>query len=79
MRLETLQAIQSDTHVLKKIDELEGLVSSVKCKVLIARGGRSRIISDEKTAALAARFPDARWTTIPNAPQRPGGQSGGTR
>jgi pimeloyl-ACP methyl ester carboxylesterase len=55
------------TYILNKIDELELLASAMTCKVLIARGGRSRIITDEKVAAFAALFHDARGTTIPDA------------
>ncbi len=54
-------------YILNKIDELELLAPAMTCKVLIARGGRSRIITDEKVAAFAARFHDARGTTIPDA------------
>lgn len=54
-------------YILNKIDELELLAPAISCKVLIARGGRSRIITDETVAAFVARFHDARGTTIPDA------------
>jgi pimeloyl-ACP methyl ester carboxylesterase len=54
-------------YILNKIDELELLAPAMTCKVLIARGGRSRIITDENVAAFAARFHDARATTISDA------------
>jgi len=54
-------------HILAKIEELEALAPAMRCKVLIVRGADSRIITDEKVAAFAARFRDARWVTIPEA------------
>jgi pimeloyl-ACP methyl ester carboxylesterase len=54
-------------HVLNKIEDLPALAPAVPCKALIVRGGRSRIITDEKVAAFAARFRDGRWITIPDA------------
>jgi len=54
-------------HVLNKIEDLPALARAVPCKVLIVRGGRSRIITDEKAAAFAARFREGRWITIPDA------------
>jgi pimeloyl-ACP methyl ester carboxylesterase len=54
-------------HILGKCDELDDLAPNLECRVLIARGGRSRILTDEKVAAFAARFRCAFWITIPDA------------
>jgi len=54
-------------HILGKIDELSELAPTLECKVLIARGGRSRILTDEKVAAFVTRFRHASWVTIPAA------------
>jgi pimeloyl-ACP methyl ester carboxylesterase len=54
-------------HIIAKLDELEHLAGAIACPMLIARGGRSRIYSDDKAAAFAARFPDGRWTAIDGA------------
>jgi esterase len=37
----------------------------VTCPVLVIRGGLSDVIADEDAVALAGRFPDGRWTTVP--------------
>src|ERR1700687_616429 len=39
-------------YILNKIDELELLAPAMTCKVLIARGGRSRIITGEERGAV---------------------------
>ena len=54
-------------HILGKIDELSDLAPTLGCRVLIARGGRSRILTDEKVADFARRFRCASWITIPDA------------
>ncbi len=54
-------------HILAKLEELPALAPHVAIPVLIARGGRSRILCDEKVASFAARFPNGSWTTIPEA------------
>jgi pimeloyl-ACP methyl ester carboxylesterase len=54
-------------HILGKVDELSELAPTLECKVLITRGGRSRILTDEKVAAFAGRFCNASCATIPEA------------
>jgi pimeloyl-ACP methyl ester carboxylesterase len=54
-------------HILDKIEELPALAPAVTCKVLIVRGSRSRIITNEKADAFAGRFRDGRWITIAEA------------
>jgi pimeloyl-ACP methyl ester carboxylesterase len=54
-------------HILDKIQELNELAPAIACKILITRGGRSRILTDDKVAAFAARFRHGRWVTIPEA------------
>lgn len=54
-------------HILGKIQELHELASEIECRVLIIRGGASRILTDEKVAAFIARFRRGRWIKIPEA------------
>jgi len=54
-------------HVLGRLQELTDLASVIPCPVLVVRGGRSRVLTDEKVAAFAARCRDAHWLTIPGA------------
>ena len=50
-----------------RLAELSELAGSITCKVLIARGGQSRVLTNEKVAAFATRFRDARCVSIPEA------------
>jgi len=54
-------------HILGQLADLEGLAPAVACPVLVVRGARSRIVTDDTAAAFAARFPDGRWCVIPEA------------
>lgn len=54
-------------HILSKLADLAGLAPAVACPVLVARGARSRIVTDDTAAAFASRFPDGRWCVIPQA------------
>jgi pimeloyl-ACP methyl ester carboxylesterase len=54
-------------HVLGRLQELTDLASVIPCPVLVVRGGRSRVLTDEKVAAFAARCREAHWLTIPGA------------
>jgi len=54
-------------HILAKLAELPALASHIACPVLIARGGRSRIFSDEAAARCAALFAQGKWVRIEDA------------
>ena len=54
-------------HILSKLAELADLAPTVACPVLIARGGRSRVVTDAAAADFAGRFPRGAWTVIPDA------------
>ncbi|WP_332773458.1 alpha/beta fold hydrolase [Phenylobacterium sp.] len=54
-------------HILGKLADLEGLAPTVACPVLVVRGARSRIVTDDTASAFAGRFPDGRWCVIPDA------------
>jgi pimeloyl-ACP methyl ester carboxylesterase len=51
-------------HILGKLAELPALAPHINCPVLVARGARSRIFSDEAAARCAALFPHGEWTRI---------------
>ena len=54
-------------HILAKLAELPDFASRITCPVLVARGGRSRIFSDEAAARCAAWFALGEWARIENA------------
>jgi pimeloyl-ACP methyl ester carboxylesterase len=54
-------------HILAKLAELPTLAASIGCPVLIARGARSRIFSDEAAARYAALFACGEWVRIEDA------------
>lgn len=54
-------------HILGKLADLSDLAPGVACPVLVARGARSRTLTDETAAAFAAGFPQGRWCVIPQA------------
>jgi len=54
-------------HILAKLEELPGLAKSMPLPVRIVRGGRSRVLTDEKVAAFAACFPNGSWALVPDA------------
>lgn len=54
-------------HILGKLAELPQLAPQIRCPVLVVRGGRSRIFSDEAAARCAALFENGRWLAIEEA------------
>jgi pimeloyl-ACP methyl ester carboxylesterase len=54
-------------HILAKLEELPELAKSMALPVRIVRGGRSRVLTDEKVARFAACFPNGSWVLIPEA------------
>ena len=40
-------------HILAKLEELPHVASRITCPVLVVRGGRSRVLTDEKVASFA--------------------------
>ena len=54
-------------HILGKLAELPALAVHIECPVLVARGARSRIFSDEAAARCAALFAQGTWTRIEDA------------
>lgn len=54
-------------HILGKLAELPALAPNIGCRVLVARGGRSRIFSDKAAAQCAALFARGSWTRIEEA------------
>jgi pimeloyl-ACP methyl ester carboxylesterase len=54
-------------HLLGRLADLNELASSIACPVLLARGERSRVLTDEKVAAFAARCREGRGLTIAGA------------
>jgi pimeloyl-ACP methyl ester carboxylesterase len=54
-------------HILGKLAELPALAARITCPVLVARGARSRIFSDEAAARCAALFVQGEWTRIDEA------------
>jgi pimeloyl-ACP methyl ester carboxylesterase len=54
-------------HILGELAELADLAPRVVCPVLIARGGRSRVVTDAAAADFADRFPRGAWCVIPDA------------
>jgi pimeloyl-ACP methyl ester carboxylesterase len=54
-------------HILAKLAELPALAPQIACPVLVARGARSRIFSDEAAARCAALFAQGQWVRIADA------------
>ena len=54
-------------HILGKLAELPALAPRIACPVLVARGARSRIFSDEAAARCAALFARGQWIPIEEA------------
>jgi pimeloyl-ACP methyl ester carboxylesterase len=54
-------------HLLGRLQELTDLAPVIPCPVLVVRGGRSRVLTDEKVAAFAVHCRDGHWLTIPGA------------
>jgi pimeloyl-ACP methyl ester carboxylesterase len=54
-------------HLLGKLAELNELASAITCPVLVVRGGRSRVLTDQKAAEFAARCGEGHWLTIAGA------------
>jgi len=54
-------------HLLGRLAELNELASAIACRVLVVRGDRSRVLTDEKVAAFAARCREGHWLAIAGA------------
>jgi pimeloyl-ACP methyl ester carboxylesterase len=54
-------------HLLGKLADLNELAPGIACRVLVVRGDRSRVLSDEKVAEFAARCREGHWLTIAGA------------
>jgi pimeloyl-ACP methyl ester carboxylesterase len=54
-------------HLLGRLQDLNELASAIACRVLVVRGDRSRVLTDEKVAEFAARCREGRWLTIAGA------------
>lgn len=57
-------------HILAKLSELSelsGLAPSIRCLVLVVKGGRSRVLDEAAAARFAARFPQGTAISIPCA------------
>jgi pimeloyl-ACP methyl ester carboxylesterase len=51
-------------YFLTKIAEIERLANAITCEVLVARGSRSRVFSDDSARRCAESFPRGRWVRI---------------
>ncbi|MEA2649946.1 MAG: hypothetical protein QOG61_2381 [Candidatus Binataceae bacterium] len=54
-------------YFLGRLQELNELASAITCQVLVVRGDRSRVLTDEKVAEFAARCRQGQWLTIVGA------------
>lgn len=54
-------------HILGKLAEMRELAPCVQCPVLVARGGRSRVFTEQAAADFAQVFSSGRWINIPDA------------
>lgn len=54
-------------HILAKLAEMPSLAPRIQCPVLVTRGARSRVFSEETAVAFAQMFARGRWTGIPDA------------
>ena len=54
-------------HILAKLEELPHMAPRITCPVLVVRGGRSRVLTDEKVASFVGLLPHGRWTVVPDA------------
>lgn len=54
-------------HLLGKLQDLNELASAITCRVLVVRGDRSRVLTDQKVAEFAARCGEGHWLTIAGA------------
>jgi pimeloyl-ACP methyl ester carboxylesterase len=51
-------------YFLGKVDEIARLAPAIEAPVLVVRGARSRVFTDEAAAECAALFPNGRWQRI---------------
>jgi pimeloyl-ACP methyl ester carboxylesterase len=51
-------------HLLGRLQDLNELAPAITCPVLVVRGDRSRVLTDDKVAEFAARCREGRWLTI---------------
>lgn len=54
-------------HILEKLAELKALACMITCPVLVAKGGNSRVLTQEGLERFASRFRKGRWAVIPAA------------
>lgn len=54
-------------HILGELARLADVAPGIACPVLVVRGGRSRILTDETAARFAGRFPNGRWLVVTDA------------
>jgi pimeloyl-ACP methyl ester carboxylesterase len=54
-------------YFLEKVDEIARIAPTIDVPVLVARGARSRVFSEEAARACAAAFPHGRWVRIEDA------------
>jgi 3-oxoadipate enol-lactonase len=48
-------------------EALAGAAERLPAPCLVVRGGRSQVFSGDAAARHAARFPDGKWVTVPDA------------
>jgi len=54
-------------YFIGKVTEIAQRTSEITAPVLVLRGARSRVFSDEAASACAASFPNGRWVRIESA------------
>jgi pimeloyl-ACP methyl ester carboxylesterase len=54
-------------HILDKISDLAGLAPHISCPVLVVKGGRSVVLTEQDTDSFARAFPNGRWQIVGNA------------
>jgi pimeloyl-ACP methyl ester carboxylesterase len=61
------RGMENYEYFLGKVDEIARLAPAIAGPVLVLRGARSRVFSDEAAADCAALFPNGRWLRIEEA------------
>jgi pimeloyl-ACP methyl ester carboxylesterase len=54
-------------HILDKLSELAGLAPEICCPVLVLKGGRSAVLTEQDADSFARAFPNGRWQIVGNA------------
>lgn len=54
-------------HILDKISELAGLAPDISCPVLVVKGGRSAVLTEQDADSFARAFPNGRWQVVGKA------------